>query len=507
MTPLAARHAEDAVPIAPRSDGAEDGAVVIGAGPNGLAAAVTLARAGVKVLVLEAEERIGGACRHAEATVPGVTHDLGSAVHPLGAGSPAFRRWPLEAYGLRWVHPPLPAAHPLPDGPAGRLERSLDATAEGLGADGEAWRFLSGPTTRGFDEVAATVLGPLLRWPSAPLRVARFGARAWAPATWSGATLRTQAGRALWAGMAAHASSPLSALGTSAIALMLVAAGQRVGWPFPEGGSGRITLALRRYLERLSGEVRTGAPVPHLDRLPPARAVLCTTTPEAFRRIAAGRLPAGYDRALARYRPGEAVVKLDLAVDGGLPWRDEACASAGTVHLGGRAEEIAAAEAAVASGRIPDRPYVLVAQPGRFDRSRCAGSVEPIWAYAHLPRALAHDPEAVDALAARIVASLEAAAPGCGARTVARRVAGPTVLAGENRNLAGGDIAAGATSLTQLLARPVARRLPYRTPVPGVYLAGASTPPGPGVHGMAGVWAARTALRDRFGIAVPVDRL
>ncbi|MEX2503030.1 MAG: NAD(P)/FAD-dependent oxidoreductase [Trueperaceae bacterium] len=483
-----------------------DGAIVIGSGPNGLAAAIVLARAGVPVRVLEAQEQVGGAARHAQATVPGVIHDLGSAVHPLAIGSPAFRRWPLADDGLRWVHPPRPLAHPLPDAPAGRLERSLEATADGLGRDGDAWRFLTGPATEAWAGVSASVLGPVLRWPASPVAMARFGVRAATPATWTGATLRTPAGRALWAGLAAHASLPLRAPGTSAVGLLLAAAGQRVGWPFPEGGSGRLTEAMRRYLERLGGEVRTGVTVRHLDRLPPSHAVLCTVPPPAFRRLAEGRLPAGYDRALARFRPGEAIVKLDLAVDGGVPWLDPACRQAGTVHLGGRAERVAAAEAAVASGEIPERPYVLVAQPGCFDRSRCAGSVEPLWAYAHLPRARAHDAASVATLARRIEAQIEAEAPGTRARVVGRRVVGPRDLETENRNLAGGDITAGASTLWQLLARPVFRPLPYRTPLPGVYLAGASTPPGPGAHGMAGVWAARTALRDRFGIDVPIGR-
>lgn len=478
--------------------------VVVGAGPNGLAAAVTLAREGLRVVVLERAEEVGGAARSAESTLPGLVHDVGSAVHPFAAGSPVLARWPLEAHGLRWVRPPLPLAHPLPGEPAARLEASLDATAEGLGRAGDAWRRLTGPATEAWPVLAPAFLGPMLRWPEAPAALARFGARALPPASWTARLLPSEAARALWGGLAAHGALPLTAPGGSAIALTLAALGQRVGWPFPEGGAGALSGSLHRYLASLGGEVRTGVEVRDLDELPPARAVLLDVTPAQLLRLAEGRLPDGYARALRRYRPGEAVVKLDLAVEGGLPWDDPACAEAGTVHLGGRFGALAAAGAEVAAGRLPDDPYVLLAQAGRFDRTRCRDGLEPIWAYAHLPRALAGDEEAVRTLADRIRAQIERAAPGTARRTRAVRIWGPAELAAINPNLAGGDISAGAATLTQLLARPTLSPAPYATPLAGIYLCSAATPPGPGVHGMSGFRAAQLAAWREFGLRTPL---
>lgn len=471
-------------------------AIVVGAGPNGLAAAITLARAGRSVHVLERADGIGGAVRTHDATLPGLRHDVGSAVHPFGVTSPAFTAWPLAAYGLAWLHPPRPLAHPLTGTPAATLFADLDATVEALGADGDRWRFLTGPPTRTLDALAPDVLGPLLRWPSAPLALARFGLRGLPPAAWVARGLRTPHGRALWAGLAAHAALPLGAPATSAPALLLAAMGQRVGWPFPRGGAGALAGALRRYLEALGGRVTTGVEVRDLRDLPDAPLRLLDVTPAAFLAMAGeDRLPAAYVRALGRYRPGEAVVKLDLAVEGGVPWRDPAVHEAGTVHLGGSFETIAAAEADVAAGRLPTTPYVLVAQAGRFDATRRAGDLEPLWAYAHLPRALAGDGDAVRALATRIVDQLEAAAPGLRARLRAQRTWSPADLAADNPNVAGGDVANGAPTLRQLVARPNLARVPYATPLPGTYLCSAATPPGPGVHGMAGVRAAEAALR------------
>ena len=480
-------------------------AVVVGAGPNGLTAAVALAREGLQVQVLERNEEVGGAVRSTEATLPGLVHDLGSAVHPFAVGGPVLGRWPLERYGLRWIRPPLPLAHPLPDAPAARLEASLEATTAGLGAAGDAWRMLTGPATEAWPTLAPAFLGPLLRPPSAPGALLRFGPRALPPATWTAQLLPTASARALWAGLAAHASLPLSQPGTSAVALTLAVLGQRVGWPFPAGGAGALARALRRYFEDLGGEVRTGVEVRDLDDLPPARAVLLDLTPAQLLRIAEGRLPGGYARALRRYRPGEAVVKLDLAVEGGVPWRDPTCAQAGTVHLGGSFEQVAEAEREVGRGRLSASPYVLLAQAGRFDASRRSGDLEPLWAYAHLPRALRDDAEAVRTLAERIRAQIERAAPGTGARTRAVRVWGPAELAASNPNLAGGDISAGAATLRQLLARPVLSPTPYATPLAGIYLCSAATPPGPGVHGMCGFRAAQAAAWRAFGtrIALP----
>jgi phytoene dehydrogenase-like protein len=481
-------------------------AVVVGAGPNGLTAAVALARAGLRVRLIEGADEVGGAARSAETTLPGLVHDLGSAVHPLAAGSPVLASWPLERFGLDWVRPPLALAHPLPDRPAARLEASVEATAADLdrsaSGDGDAWRWWTGPATGGWPELAPSFLGPLLRWPEAPVALARFGGRGATPATWSARAWSGERARALWAGLAAHASLPLSAPGTSAIALVLAALAQRqgIGWPFPRGGAGRIAAALQGYFLELGGELETGRWVASLSELPPATITLLDVTPAGLARIAEGRLPPRYAAALRRYRPGEAVVKLDLAVEGGVPWIDPACGEAGTVHLGGRFERIVRAEAEVAAGRLPEDPYVLVAQAGRFDRDRVRDGVEPVWAYAHLPRALASDREAVRVLGDRIRAQIERSAPGTAARTRALRTWGPAELAAWNPNLAGGDISAGAATLWQLLARPVLSPNPYATPLPGVYLCSAATPPGPGVHGMSGLRAAQAAARRWFGL-------
>lgn len=475
-------------------------AVVVGAGPNGLTAAVALAREGLRVRLIEGEREVGGALRSAESTLPGLVHDLGSAVHPFAVGSPVLSRWPLERFGLRWVQPELALAHPLRDRPAARLLASVDATAGDLGPDGEAWRWWVGPATEAWERLAPSFLGPLLRWPAAPVALTRFGARALAPATWSGRSFRDPRTRALWAGLAAHGSVPLGAPGTSAIAIVLAVLAQRFGWPFPEGGAGRLATALLSYFVSLGGEVETGRRIRSLDELPPATVTLLNVTPAALLELAGPRLPGRYASALRRYRPGEAIVKLDLAVDGGLPWSDPACAKAGTIHLGGRFDTIRASEAAVAAGRLPDDPYVLVTQAGRFDRSRTREGIEPIWAYAHLPRRLAGDAEAVATLADRIRGQIERAAPGTAARTRAVRSWGPAELAASNPSLAGGDISAGAATLRQLIARPIASANPYRTPLAGVYLCSAATPPGPGVHGMSGFRAAQAAARAAFGL-------
>lgn len=476
-------------------------AIVVGAGPNGLAAAVTLAREGLRVQVLERAEEPGGAVRSSrDVTLPDVLHDLGAAVFPLAAASPVLARWPLEAHGLRWIRSPLPLAHPLEGRRAAVLADSLEGTVHDLGDAGERWRALTGPATERWDVLAPDLFGPPLRVPGAPAAVARFGARALLPASWVAAALGDRRAGALWAGLAAHAALPLGMAGTSISALVLAAAGQRVGWPFPEGGAGRLTGALSSYLRALGGEIALGTEIRDLGEVPSARVVLLDVTPAQLRRLAAGRLPDGYDRALRRYRSGEAVVKVDLAVEGGLPWTDPACADAGTVHLGGEWREIASAEAAVTRGRLPAHPYVLVAQPGRFDRTRVHDGLEPVWAYAHLPRAMAGDERAVRALADAALTQLERAAPGARARTRAARIWGPPELAEVSPNLAGGDIAAGAATPWQLLARPVLSATPYATPLAGIYLCSAATPPGPGVHGMSGFRAAQLALWRDFGI-------
>lgn len=480
-------------------------AVVVGAGPNGLTAAITLAREGLRVRLIEGQDEVGGALRSGASTLPGLVHDLGSAVHPFAVGSPVLSRWPLERFGLRWIRPELALAHPLPDRPAARLLASVEATADDLGTDGDAWRFWTGPATEAWERLAPSFLGPLLRWPDAPIALARFGARSLVPAAWSARTFRDPRARALWAGLAAHGSVPLAEPGTSAIAMVLAVLGQRVGWPFPAGGADRLATALRDYFVSLGGEVETGRRIRSLDELPPASLTLLNVTPAALLELAGARLPGRYAAALRRYRPGEAVVKVDLAVEGGVPWSDPACAQAGTIHLGGRFEAIRASEAQVGAGRLPDDPYVLVTQAGRFDRSRTRDGVEPVWAYAHLPRSLADDAEAVSVSAERIRGQIERSAPGTAARTRAVRMWGPAELAAFNPSLAGGDISAGAATLRQLIARPVASPNPYRTPLPGVYLCSAATPPGPGVHGMSGFRAAQAAAWAEYGLRISIS--
>lgn len=469
-------------------------AVVVGSGPNGLAAAVTLAEAGRSVLVLEANEQPGGGVRSAELTRPGFVHDLGSAIHPFGVGSPFFRRRPLDCYGLRWVHPGVPLAHPFDDGTAAVLHRGLDATAAGLGADGRAWRQTFGPLAARWRDLADEVLQPVLHVPRHPVLLARFGVQAlWPAAAFARARFRGREAQGLWAGLAAHAMLPLEAPASSAIALVLGMLGHAVGWPMPEGGAQALTDALVAYLHDLGGTVKTGARVDHVDDLPAARAVLLDVTPSQLLRLADGRLPAPYAGKLARFRHGMGVYKVDYALDGPIPWTAAACAEAGTVHLGGTLDEVAASERAVAGGRVPERPFVLLAQHTRFDPTRAPEGRHTCWAYCHVPLG-----STVDA-GERIDAQIERFAPGFRDRILDRCAMGPADLQRTNANLVGGDVNGGAQDLRQVVARPVLSPTPYRTAARGLYLCSASTPPGGGVHGMCGYHAARTVLRDIDG--------
>ena len=466
-------------------------AIVVGAGPNGLAAAITLARAGRAVLVLEANETVGGGARSAELTLPSFVHDLGSAIHPLGFGSPVFRLFPLAEHGLSWIQPPTPVAHPLDDGTAATLEPVVEQTAELLGPDGAAYRRLLGPTVADWPKLLPALLGPLrLRSARHPLALARFGPPALLPARLlAQALFRGERARALFAGIAAHAVQPLERPGTAAAGLVLAALGHVAGWPLPVGGAQRIADALAGYFRALGGEVVTGARVESLDELPPARAVLLDVTPRQFLRIAGERLPAGYRRRLARYRYGAGIWKVDWALDGPIPWRAPECARAGTVHVGGTLAEIAAAERAPWRGEHAARPFVILAQPSLFDPARAPAGKHTAWAYCHVPHGSPVD------MTARIEAQLERFAPGFRERVLARRATGPAELERDNANLVGGDIGGGVQDLLQLYTRPVARLVPYATPLAGVYLCSSSTPPGGGVHGLCGYFAARAALR------------
>ncbi|HEX4084214.1 MAG TPA: NAD(P)/FAD-dependent oxidoreductase [Chthoniobacteraceae bacterium] len=480
------------LPQAPAERVNETDAIVVGAGPNGLAAAIYLARAGVRVLVLEASDTPGGAARSAQVTLPGFVHDLGSAIHPMAAGSPFFRELGLERHGLEWVQPEIALAHPL-DGGTAAMHRSLEATAKQLRGDGPAYRRLMQPLVKNWEAVAAEILRPMLHLPRHPVALARFGLRGFFPAmSIIRGRFRGEHARALFAGLAAHSFLPLSAPGSSAIGLALGMMGHAVGWPFPRGGAQAITDALAACLREHGGVLQCNTPVASLADLPPARAILLDVSPWQLLALAGARLPAGYGRALERFRHAPGIFKIDYALDGPVPWRDEACRRAGTIHLGGSAEEIMLCEREIARGRIPDRPFVLAAQHSVFDPTRAPEGRHTFWAYCHLPLGSIFD------MTSRIEQQIERFAPGFRERILARHTMGPARLQAWNANLIGGDISGGANSLWQLFCRPVPGSAPYRTPLPGVYLCSASTPPGGGVHGMCGYHAARVAFADVF---------
>ena len=463
-------------------------AIVVGSGPNGLAAAIVLARAGRSVLVLEAADTVGGGTRTAELTLPGYRHDVCSAIHPLVPGSPFLRSLPLEAHGLEWIEPPAALAHPFDDGTAAILERSIPLTGATLGSDARAYARLMSPLARNADTILAEILGPF-RLPRHPLVLARFGLRAILPsATLARLAFDGPHARGLLGGLAAHSMLPLTRSPSAAVALVLALLAHRVGWPFPRGGSQAIADALASYLRSLGGRVETGRRVESLAELPPTRAVFADVTPRQLLRLAGDRLQAGYRRRLARYRYGPGVFKLDLALDGPIPWRAAACARAATVHLGGTLEELVASEAAVSRGEVPERPYVLLAQQSLFDPTRAPAGKHTAWAYCHVPNGSAAD------MTERIEAQIERFAPGFRDLVLARHTMSPADLEAYNPNYVGGDINAGIQDLRQLYTRPVARVVPYSTPTAGLYLCSASTPPGGGVHGMCGYWAARAAL-------------
>ncbi|HEX2192126.1 MAG TPA: NAD(P)/FAD-dependent oxidoreductase [Acidimicrobiales bacterium] len=467
-------------------------AVVVGAGPNGLTAAVTLARAGCSVVVLEASGTPGGGCRTEELTLPGFLHDVCAAIHPLGAASPAFAELPLGRHGLEWLHPQAPAAHPLPDGRAAVLERSIEATAESLSADGRAWRRLMGPLVDRWEELSASVLGPLLRLPRYPVTMARFGVRAlWPSEVLARRAFDGELARGLFAGLAAHAILDLRAPLTSSFALTFAASGHAVGWPAVQGGSQRLTDALVDHLTSLGGEVATGHRVASLGDLPPARTVLFDLTPRQLATVAGDRLEARARRRLARFRYGPASFKVDYALDGPVPWKAQGCDRAGSVHLGGTLEEVAAAERDVAQGRHPERPFLLTSQPSRFDPTRAPPGKHTFWAYCHVPHGSTVD------MTTAVEDQVERFAPGFRDRVLARHTMFPADLERHNANNVGGDVAGGSHGGLQLVARPRVAVDPYRVPIDGMdaFLCSASTPPGPGVHGMCGWWAAHSALK------------
>lgn len=463
--------------------------VVVGAGPNGLAAAVTLALRGVRVTVYEAADTIGGGTRTTERLAPGLLHDDCSAVHPMGVASPFFRSLDLAAHGLEWCYPEIDLAHPLDDAVAAVFVRSLKQTAGRLGPDGRAWAKLFGPIADRFDDIAAEVLRPIAHLPRHPIALAGFGIGALAPATLTARRWRTDQARALFTGVAAHAYYPLTRPTTAAAGLLMLGAGHRYGWPVAKGGSRAVTDALASLLRAHGGRIETGRRVRSLGELPRADVTLLDLSPTGVADLAGDLLPGRVARAYRRFRYGPAAFKLDLAVEGGVPWRDPACRRTGTVHVGGTLEEITAAERDVHRGRMPERPFVLVAQQYLADPSRSAGDVHPVWAYAHVPHGYPGD--ATEA----ILRQLERFAPGVRDRIVGAFARSATEMPRYNPNYVGGDIASGANDPVQMLSRPRIALDPYSTGIPGVYICSASTPPGGGVHGMGGHNAALSALR------------
>jgi phytoene dehydrogenase-like protein len=465
-------------------------AVVVGSGPNGLAAAIRLALAGKRVLVREAAATVGGGARTEELTLPGFRHDVCSGFHPLTAASPFLRRLPLAEHGLEWVRAEAELAHPLPDGTAVLLRRSLTETAAGLGPDGGAYRRLVAPLVRDWSLLERVIFGSLLRAPRHPVAAARFGLDALRSADGlARSRFCSEPARALLAGCSAHSTLPLERPPTAAFGLVLLTLGHVAGWPFPRGGAQAISDALASYLRFLGGELETEAPVESLDDLPPARAVLADVAPRELVRLAGDLFPRCYRRGLERYRYGPGAFKLDLALDGPIPWSAPEVARAGCVHVGGPLEAIAASERAAWEGRPPEEPFVIVGQHSLFDPTRAPDGKHTVWAYAHVPHGW--DGDETEAIEAQI----ERFAPGFRDRILARHALSPPDSELRNPNLVGGDVSAGAQDLRGIVARPVLRLVPWSTPVPGLFLCSASTPPGGGVHGLCGYWAAEAALR------------
>jgi phytoene dehydrogenase-like protein len=465
-------------------------AVIVGSGPNGLAAAIELARSGWSVIVYEAMPTFGGGARTAELTLPGFHHDTCSAIHPLGLGSPFFRSLPLHEHGLEWIHPDAPLAHPLDDGTAMLLERSFDATGQTLGRDAAAYRRLFEPFARSWDKLAQDILGPFPFPPRHPLLLARFGL----PSLLPGSALarlwfRDTRARALFAGCAAHSIMSLDTPISASFGLVLGLLGHAVGWPLPRGGSQNIANAMAAYLNTLGGKIVTGSPVSNIDDLPTSRVVLFDVTPRQLVRIAGHHLPDGYKRRLQAYRYGPGVFKVDWALARPIPWKAPECARAGTVHVGGTLEEIEHSEYEMAHGRVSERPFVLVAQQSLFDSTRAPQGKHTGWAYCHVPNGWTQD------MTERIEAQIERFAPGFRNLILARHTISPAQWEERNPNYIGGDINGGVQDLGQLFTRPVARLVPYSTPNKRIYLCSSSTPPGGGVHGMCGYHAARAVLK------------
>lgn len=468
-------------------------AVIVGSGPNGLAAAITLQRAGVSVLLLEGKDTIGGGLRTKELTLPGFRHDVCSAIHPMALGSPFFADLPLAEFGLEFLHAPLPAAHPFDDGTAAYLARSIDETATSLQQDGSTYLDLIRPISDHWQALSGDVLGPL-SFPKHPLTMAKFGLQAIRSADAIAAKFKTRQAKGLWGGMSAHAIQPLSNCSSAAIGLVLCAIGHKYGWPIPKAGSQSIADALASYFLKLGGHIETGVQINHIDELPKHKAVLFDVTPSQLLKIAGHKFSALYKWQLKRYRYGMGVFKIDWALDGPVPFRSAECRKAGTVHLGNTYHEIGQSEWNSSNGIHSEKPFVLFAQPSLFDTTRAPEGKHTAWAYCHVPNGSRKD------MTEAIENQVERFAPGFRDIILSRHVMNSRQIEAYNPNYVGGDINGGIIDISQLYTRPALRLSPYRTSSKGIYICSSSTPPGGGVHGMCGYHAARVALKDIFGI-------
>lgn len=467
--------------------------VVIGSGPNGLAAAIVLAQNGYSVKVFEAAETIGGGTRTKELTLPGYRHDICSAIHPMAMASPFLRSLPLQDHGLQWVHPPYPLAHPLDGEQAVVLFDTLQATVDALGQDKQAYQNLFEPIVHHWDSLAPQLLAPFSLLPKSPLQMARFGMKALRSAEGlAQSTFSSSRTRALFAGLAAHSILPLDMAATAAIGLVLGSVGHVYGWPYPKGGSQAITESMAGYLQELGGEIQTGMPISNLGELPAARVTFFNTSPVQILEIAGERLKPRYKRKLESYQYGAGIFKLDLALDGPIPWEDPACRKAGTVHVGGTLEEIATSEASLKDQTHPEHPYVLVAQQSLFDETRAPAGKHTCWAYCHVPNGSTRD------MTAPILNQIERFAPGFRDLIIGKHAMNTKAMQTYNANYRGGDINGGKQDLSQLFTRPAGLFDPYHIPGSNMFISSASVPPGGGVHGMGGYHAAQSALKRYF---------
>ena len=466
-------------------------AIVVGSGPNGLAAAITIQRAGLSVLLVEAKDKIGGGLRSAELTLPGFVHDICSAIHPLAVSSPFFKSLPLHEHGLEFIQPPIAAAHPFDDGNAAALFQSIDETVSTLNGDAQPYRSLIEPLLASWPGLLPEILGPF-HIPRHPLAMAKFGLKGLRSADHLVKRFHSKEARGFWAGMCAHAIQPLSNLATGAFGLVMLLTGHASGWPIAKGGTVAIANALASYFISLGGKIETNLPVRTLDQMPSSQVILFDVTPKQLMQIAGGKFSSIYKWQLKRYRQGMGVFKIDWALKDRIPFESALCQQAGTIHLGNTFEEIAGSEELTANGKIVDHPFVLLAQQSKFDETRAPQGKQTAWAYCHVPNGSVVD------MTDRIEQQVERFAPGFKDIILSRHVMNTAQLEDYNPNNIGGDINGGVIDITQLFTRPALRLSPYRTSAKGIYICSSSTPPGGGVHGMCGYHAARRALRDAF---------